>query len=488
MTTKDLPSVENELRTLLAAFDAYRQLPGPERSGETPKKLVQVPLQEFFARGLPGGFRGGDGDRPPNPGAVRRGDMDIVIDDVTKGWHGRSRFLAKGETVQVHMEVASREAWDGKKVTTDLNSLHRSIDDASAAGRSPWTSLVLVGGEWKDAQESIAEFLHNYYHERLSRPRRGAPPFINAAIVPGMYLMGHWMFEEQRQVPLSNTMGIAAWEVAWPAMMEHPLYTGDELVSVRPLALARAFLHRYLRSVAAGRVLPELWSSDAEKRDVVGPIDGADTCAWAERSHCICLEDGAPTRLYHYGPRTYERDPSSTCAKKSAYRFTPKPYQDGIEVARGIQLDVLSEAQRLELALTYLQLGNVALSGGEIDKAQIWCEMSLAIHHELGDPPEGLALTCNQLAALALARGELDEAQGWFKKSLALRQELGNRPGMASSYSDLGIVAYTRGELNEAQTWNERSLAIGRGVRRPSADVLDLSSARCCGAGARRAR
>jgi hypothetical protein len=60
------PSVENELRTLLAAFDAYRHLPGPERSGETPKKLVQVPLQEFFARGLPGGSRGGDGDRPPN--------------------------------------------------------------------------------------------------------------------------------------------------------------------------------------------------------------------------------------------------------------------------------------------------------------------------------------------------------------------------------------------------------------------------------------
>jgi hypothetical protein len=262
--------------------------------------------------------------------------MDIVIDDVAKEWHGRSRFVTAGATVQVHMEVAAYAAWDEKKVTDDLNLLHRSIDEASAAGRRPWTSLVLVGGEWKDAKENIAEFLHDYYHERWSRPRHSAPPFVDAVVVPGMYLMKHWMFEELRHLPPSNTAGIASWEVVWATMMEHPLYTGDDLFSVRPLALARAFLHRYLRSVNAGRVLPQLWSADDEERDVVGPIDDADALAWAERSHCFCLEDGAPPRLYHHGPQTYERDSSSTCGKKSAYRMTlklPAPAYQGDTVA-----------------------------------------------------------------------------------------------------------------------------------------------------------
>lgn len=104
-------SVTAELAQLDVPFSAFQALPPEQRSSETGKKLVQLPLDLFFQRDLPTGLQGGDGDRPPHPGRIRRDDMDIVIDDSSATWYGRSRFLVGREAVRVHIEVGAFGAW-----------------------------------------------------------------------------------------------------------------------------------------------------------------------------------------------------------------------------------------------------------------------------------------------------------------------------------------------------------------------------------------
>ncbi len=118
-----------------------------------------------------------------------------------------------------------------------------------------------------------------------------------------------------------------------------------------------------------------------------------------------------------------------------------------------------TEWTRMNIAVTYHQLGITAKRQGRLDEAEDWYRKSLAISEDLGNRP-GMALTYHGLGMTAQDRARLDEAEGWYRKSLAIEEELGNRPHMARVYHQLGIIAYFRGRLDEAEDWYRKSLTI----------------------------
>lgn len=322
-----------ELDTLEESFTTYRSFPGDERSGEPAKRYVQEPLQEFFGGNLPPGLRCGPGDRPPDLGRKRRDELDIAIDDAAKPWRFRTRYIASDEPVRVHIEVASYASWAEAKVRQDLDALHRSIDEAAACGEKCWTGIVLAGGEWVRASEKIAPLFHHYYHERQLSRRFGigAPypyswPYVDAVVLPGMYFKKHDLIEQDEHGRLPATDEIVHWPHVWPVMMPYPLSTQGNRADLRPLAVVRSLLRKYLSNVTEKRLDTSVWTSSAEEREVCGPVlTPYEASLWRERYSVVCLQDHAPGMLYHWVGEhwlPFVRDGASQCTT-GPYMFGP---------------------------------------------------------------------------------------------------------------------------------------------------------------------
>ena len=129
------------------------------------------------------------------------------------------------------------------------------------------------------------------------------------------------------------------------------------------------------------------------------------------------------------------------------------------EILAMLQAQPTSPQQQKHVAVSYHQLGTVALRRGRLDEAADWYARSLAIMEELGYRP-GMADSYHQLGLAAYLRGRLDEAADWLNKALAIEDQLGDRQGMALTYHALGLTAGGKGRLDEAADWFNKALAI----------------------------
>lgn len=138
----------------------------------------------------------------------------------------------------------------------------------------------------------------------------GAPypyswPYVDAVVLPGMYIKKHDLIEQDDYGHFPDTNDIVRWPHVWPVMMHYPLSTEGPLADLRPLAVVRSFLRNYLSNVMAGTLKTEVWTSPAEEREVCGPtLAPHEHSAWRDRPSVVCLQDSAPGMLHHWaGPK-----------------------------------------------------------------------------------------------------------------------------------------------------------------------------------------
>ncbi|MGH3913844.1 MAG: CHAT domain-containing protein, partial [Pseudonocardiaceae bacterium] len=114
-----------------------------------------------------------------------------------------------------------------------------------------------------------------------------------------------------------------------------------------------------------------------------------------------------------------------------------------LDICDMLQAHPESTQQLRRLAITYHQLGMVALDRGHLNDAEHWYHQSLTIEEELANRP-GMAGAYHQLGRVALNLSRLEDAERWYHQALTISEELGNRPGMARVYHQLGVVAQFR--------------------------------------------
>lgn len=109
----------------------------------------------------------------------------------------------------------------------------------------------------------------------------------------------------------------------------------------------------------------------------------------------------------------------------------------------------------------YVNMGEVARTRGDLDGAMAYYKRSLEVEMEL-DRKEGIASIYGNMGIVAQMRGDLDGAIVFHMQSLALNEELGDKEGMANAYGNMGILAQTRGDLDRGMRYYKQSLTLNK--------------------------
>ena len=104
---------------------------------------------------------------------------------------------------------------------------------------------------------------------------------------------------------------------------------------------------------------------------------------------------------------------------------------------------------------------NLALTGGDHDRAEVLCEQSLALCRESGDK-QGSAYSLYLLGELAWTRSDYVAARSLIEEGLAFWREVGEMDGIAWSLSSLADLASEQGDYTRGRTLYEQSLALQR--------------------------
>jgi DNA-binding CsgD family transcriptional regulator len=96
---------------------------------------------------------------------------------------------------------------------------------------------------------------------------------------------------------------------------------------------------------------------------------------------------------------------------------------------------------------------------GDVDRAEMLCQESLALYRELGDR-RSAALALHRLGVGASMRSKYAEARSLLDESLALYRQIGDKAGLAYSLMALGSVTICQGEYIVARSLLEESLAL----------------------------
>lgn len=126
-------------------------------------------------------------------------------------------------------------------------------------------------------------------------------------------------------------------------------------------------------------------------------------------------------------------------------------------LARGVDAGDGARAKALWAA------GYLTRDRGDLFRAALWYEESLALQRRLGDG-RGIAAALTGLGGVALLRGEDATAEARYREALALARAGGHAWEAAGVLNNLTIVARHRGELAEAAALGEEMLALYRGL------------------------
>jgi predicted ATPase/class 3 adenylate cyclase/DNA-binding CsgD family transcriptional regulator len=141
--------------------------------------------------------------------------------------------------------------------------------------------------------------------------------------------------------------------------------------------------------------------------------------------------------------------------------FLERALQFGDAVAAPVGAKALYAASQLQKVL------------GSLDRAETFCEQSLALYRELADT-RGLASCLHLLADIAWERGNLTAARALGEESLLLFREAGDTRSIADVLHHLGTLAVEQGEYARGRDLLTESLTINRelGNTRTMADSL----------------
>jgi protein O-GlcNAc transferase len=122
--------------------------------------------------------------------------------------------------------------------------------------------------------------------------------------------------------------------------------------------------------------------------------------------------------------------------------------------SKGVVLGETHQNQ-VEIANSYIGLGVIHRTRGDMDKCVEFQEKSLKLHEALGDK-EGMAVNYTNLGSCYLT-GDLDKAIEYQQKALTLNEVLGNKLGMAGNYINIGMTYIVRGKLDKAIEFQEKA-------------------------------
>jgi tetratricopeptide (TPR) repeat protein len=181
---------------------------------------------------------------------------------------------------------------------------------------------------------------------------------------------------------------------------------------------------------------------------------------WADRVRLATEDaDGAPPPLDTPAGQLWLFFASAQANRQERQQHLDAAERSYLKILGMLQAQSVSPQQQRQVAGTCHQLGVVALHRGQLDGADGWYRVSLAIEENLGNRP-GMATCFHELGRIAQRRGQLNEAEGWYRKSLAIEEDLGDWPAKAGTYHELGNNAYLGGRPGEAEDWYRKSLAI----------------------------
>ncbi len=101
-------------------------------------------------------------------------------------------------------------------------------------------------------------------------------------------------------------------------------------------------------------------------------------------------------------------------------------------------------------------LGNVALTRGDLAAAEDFLTRALKLAEELGSK-QGMAIQLGNLGIVALTRGDLAAAEDFHTRAMGLDEELGRKEGMAANLGNLGNLAAARGDFAAAEDFYRRA-------------------------------
>jgi non-specific serine/threonine protein kinase len=103
--------------------------------------------------------------------------------------------------------------------------------------------------------------------------------------------------------------------------------------------------------------------------------------------------------------------------------------------------------------------GNLAQAQGDLERAALLHQESLAVRHALGDP-RGIAISLNSLANVAVDLGDYNAARALHEDSLALRRGLGDERGIAIALNNLSVIARDQGDWERAAALSHESAEL----------------------------
>jgi predicted ATPase/class 3 adenylate cyclase/DNA-binding CsgD family transcriptional regulator len=122
---------------------------------------------------------------------------------------------------------------------------------------------------------------------------------------------------------------------------------------------------------------------------------------------------------------------------------------------------------------------NLAYRQGDLDRAEVLAQESLAVRRELGDT-RGIAGILGLLGMLAISRGNSAAARSQLEESALLFKEVGDKQDIADSLFNLGELDSHQGEYIRACTLLEESLVLYRELghkRNIAATIIRLAYA-----------
>src|SRR5215468_7768413 len=157
-------------------------------------------------------------------------------------------------------------------------------------------------------------------------------------------------------------------------------------------------------------------------------------------------------------------------------------YRDDLVNAEKYYGQVLLEWQKLgsktmAVSNALLQLANVELELGELDKAEKYLRQAFLLAQALAPSSYQATLILADLGVLFEERGELSKAEEYYLKGLAHEQRF--FPGslhLAHTLAALGTLAHQRGDFGTAEAYYRRALAIATKLDRESLDVAQILS------------
>lgn len=316
-----LQEVCDELSVVKRSLGEWTSLPGTQRAGIAATKLIEDVLREFFSRASPGGIRTGTGLRPTRDGRYTT-DMDIVIDPAGEGWTSKVRLRVREVPVLAHLDVCGRTRWDEAKFHEDLGRLQETMDDARAHAQKTWTGLVAVGPGFASRGDDVMRSAHDFYHDRSIVPwpwnGRDVWPFVDAIVVPGMFLKKHDLFD-----------GPTRSSQRWPVLYPFPVAGYEGLDDLWPLVAARAFLASFLRKALGQEDWEAAAWQDADNNEVLG--GGALEERWPAKWSVVALRHDTPTELHHWIPgpppswQSHLFHSRPLCSHNRPYAIRPRP-------------------------------------------------------------------------------------------------------------------------------------------------------------------